>query len=125
MSEKQNNVWSATYKPGKPEEKSCEVSYEFGESLQEMNEKFTENVVFSFAKKLMVIRLQAGLRKALETGKDPQEWADNWKPGAERISRGRKKTIAVEEMDLDQLKELKAKLDARARELRDQPQEAA
>ena len=59
------------------------VTYDFGENLDEMVEKFTDNIVFTNARANMKIVLQAGLRRCLEAGQDPAAFAAAWKPGVQ------------------------------------------
>jgi hypothetical protein len=65
------------------EAKTALVTYDFGEDLNEMVEKFTDNIVFTNARANMKIVLQAGLRRCLEAGQDPADFAAAWKPGVQ------------------------------------------
>lgn len=121
MPEQQNSTFSATYKPGTDEEKSAEVTYDFGSNLPEMVDKFGEKVVYSNARAQMIIWLQAGIRRCLKGEADPQVWADNTKPGEPR-ARGKSKVQKIQEavtaMSLEELKAIQEQIKARASELR-------
>jgi hypothetical protein len=47
---------------------SVECQYDFGESLEEMKQKFGEEVVFSNAKQAITISIQALMRRKIEKG---------------------------------------------------------
>jgi len=59
------------------------VSYNFGKNLADAVAKFTEDVVFTNFRQAAKITLQAGLRRCLEAGKDPVEFAGKFKPGVQ------------------------------------------
>lgn len=96
--------------------KSVSATYDFGSSLDEAVEKFTENVVFGVFIDQAVIRLQALLRRAIEdelTQKEIEEKVANWKMtvgGRERKSAAEKVTDLLGKMTDDQRKALLAQL---------------
>ena len=60
------------------------VEYDFGDSLEDMKEKFGEEVVKSKVKQKLVIDLQAYVRGLLRAGKTEDEITEAvaaWKPG--------------------------------------------
>jgi hypothetical protein len=59
------------------------INYDFGENLDEMKEKFGDNVTFTNARAQMKIVLQAAMRRRLEAGQPVDDLADNWKPGVQ------------------------------------------
>lgn len=66
--------------------RSLTVSYDFGSSIQEMIEKFGEQVVMTNAVQAMKISLQARIRAAFDKGLDDQTIAADcasWKPGVQ------------------------------------------
>ena len=97
-------------------DKSATIEYDFGANLQEMTEKFGEDVVYTNARKSMVITAQAGMRRYLESGLDEatiQEKLSAWKPGVQ-IARTTDPVAALmkswEKMDDKQKAEILAKL---------------
>ena len=59
----------------------CEVEYDFGNDLDNAIELFGKETVFGYFKGQATVRLQAGLRSAMERGIDPAAFARGWKPG--------------------------------------------
>ena len=57
------------------------VMYDFGDNLAEMTKLFGEDVVYNEAKKQMIVGLQAGIRRCIETGRVATDFAAKWKPG--------------------------------------------
>ena len=60
---------------------ACAVNWDAGNSVEEKVEMFGETVVDQAAEGQFKVQLQAGLRRCLEAGKDPQAYADAYKPG--------------------------------------------
>ena len=56
------------------------ISYEMPNTIAGLTEKFGEEEVVKAATSQFVVKLQAAMRRALETGRDPQELTA-WKPG--------------------------------------------
>ena len=65
---------------------SCLVNWNAGASLAEKVELFSESVVDASAESNMKVQLQAGLRRCLERGRDPQVYADTYVPGIRAAS---------------------------------------
>lgn len=66
------------------EGKTATINYDFGSNLQEMTEKFGEDVVYSNAKRAMTITAQGAMRRMLVAGKSQEEIQEKmslWKPG--------------------------------------------
>ena len=66
------------------EERSATITYDFGDDLKEMTEKFGEQVVYTNAKGSMVITAQSGMRRLLEKGTPESEIQAKmamWRPG--------------------------------------------
>lgn len=59
------------------------LNYDFGEDLNEMIDKFDENVIFTNARANMKITLQAAMRRRLEAGQPVEDLATAWKPGVQ------------------------------------------
>ena len=60
------------------------VEYEFGESLNELVEKYGEDVVFSRVKAALTIDLQSLIRRGISASKSQEEiqtMVAEWKPG--------------------------------------------
>ena len=60
------------------------VTYDFGQNLKEMTEKFGEQIVFTNAKGNMIITAQSRIRAAIKANKSDAEIQaiiDGWKPG--------------------------------------------
>lgn len=64
-------------------DKTATVDYDFGDNVQDMIDRFGEEVVFTNAKANMRVSLQGIIRSAMnaEPPRNPQEEADKWKPG--------------------------------------------
>lgn len=60
---------------------SATVLYEFGENLDSAVALYGADCVFKQYKKATTVDVQAGIRRCLETGKIPQDFADKYKPG--------------------------------------------
>ena len=68
----------------KKNDRAVTISYDFGENLQEMAEKFGENVVYTNARKSFIITAQAAIRRMIEAGRSDEEIQQKmslWKPG--------------------------------------------
>ena len=61
--------------------KAADVEYPIGKNLAENVELFGEAIVNKVFEEQLRVKVQAGVRKCLEAGADPQAWADNYKPG--------------------------------------------
>lgn len=92
------------------------IQFDFGKNLQELTEKFGEEVVFTNARANMKITLQGVIRRYIAAGKTAAEIAEvcaNWKPGMQMertvdpISAARK---AMANMDEDAKKAFIEKL---------------
>jgi hypothetical protein len=59
----------------------AKIYYNFGADLESMIELFGDEVVFSYAKGQMVIRLQAAMRSRLSAGTDVASLMSEFKPG--------------------------------------------
>ena len=67
----------------KKDDAEATIEYDFGADLNEMVEKFTDNVVYTNARAQMKIVLQAAMRRRLEAGQPCEDLAANWKPGVQ------------------------------------------
>ena len=67
-------------------EQEAVVSYDFGDNLTEAIESYGHDPVFSLYVAQGKVALQAGLRRTMEAGKDPVEFAAGWKPGVKAPS---------------------------------------
>jgi hypothetical protein len=69
------------------EAKSASVKVGVGENLQELGAQYGTDVVYSHARRSIIIAMQTSIRAALEAGKSQDEiqaaMAD-WKPGVKR-----------------------------------------
>lgn len=92
---------TGSIKSGDHAGKSASVQYDFGSTLDEMVEKFGENVVYGVALDQLVIRLQALIRRLLESEDFSQDKlekaADDWKP---TVGGGVRKSAAEKVSDL-------------------------
>ena len=68
------------------ETKEVTVQYDFGDNLEDAVERYGKEVVFTNFRANSKIVLQAGLRRCLEKGKDPAEFASRFKPGVQTVS---------------------------------------
>lgn len=59
------------------------VSFDFGENLEEMVGLFGEGVTFSNARAQMKIGLQAAMRRRLEAGQPVDDLSTSYKPGVQ------------------------------------------
>lgn len=59
----------------------AKIYYNFGADLEAMIELFGDEVVFSYAKGQMIIRLQAAMRSRLSAGTDVASLMSEFKPG--------------------------------------------
>lgn len=74
---------SAKRKNGKP----IAVDFDFGKDLDEMTEKFGENIVYNHAKGSLTVALQGFMRGQIDQEKTEKEVAAAvkiWKPGVRR-----------------------------------------
>lgn len=81
------------------------VTYNLGNSLQDMAQLYGEDVVHSLAKKSLVVAVQDKIRplaKAGKTSEEAQAFIDQWKPGMARVATGRKRTRKT--IKIDQIK---------------------
>lgn len=58
------------------DERTVEAQYDFGDSLQDMSDKFGEDVVFSNAKQNIRITLQAMIRRMIQKGETEETIQD-------------------------------------------------
>lgn len=70
----------------RPQELEGTVLYDFGDNIDEAIEKFGGDTVFSGFVANSKVTLQSGVRRCLENGRDPQAFADVWKPGVKAPS---------------------------------------
>lgn len=85
------------------------VEYDFGDNLDEMVDKFGEDVVFSNAKGAMVISLQSIMRTSIsknESAADCAKKAAEWKPKTaapkkSKVERGLELTAGMSKDDLE------------------------
>jgi hypothetical protein len=96
----------------------CAVSYDMGDTVQELVQQFGEEVVYSRARQSLIIAIQAYIRGQLEAGKQPEEIQEavaDWKPGVRRPAKTPEDRAreALQSMSAEQrqafLKELKSK----------------
>jgi hypothetical protein len=91
-----------------------EVSYVIGETLAENVELFGEDLVNKIFIEQLIVKVQSGVRKCLETENDPQTWADGYKPGTKMPSAAKDpKTaarMAISKMSAEERMELIAQL---------------
>lgn len=59
------------------------ISYDFGENLAEMVDRFTDSVVHTNARANMKVVLQSAMRRRLEAGQDCESLTTDWKPGVQ------------------------------------------
>jgi hypothetical protein len=81
------------------------VEYDFGSTLDDAVELFSEEIVLAHFKAHAVVSLQSRMRSAAKLGQDVQEAADGWKPG--QVTRRGKSPVekamgAFEKMSDDQ-----------------------
>ena len=81
--------------PAKKGGNSCNVQYDFGDDLASCSGLFGDEVVFTNARANMKIVLQAGLRRCLEKGLDPAEYAARFKPGVQTASAATDPVVAM------------------------------
>lgn len=67
-------------------EAECAVMYDFGDTISEATQLYGEDVVYNLYQSQAKIRLQAGLRICLEQGRNPDDYAKQWKPGVKAPS---------------------------------------
>jgi len=108
-----------TAKPDKGiEEAGAAVDYTFPDSVAEYVEIFGEEVVKSIIHQQSKIKLQAGMRTHLLSGKSAEEiqaWADNWRPGLAKpkMSNLNKALKATEGMNDEELRSFLSDIKAR------------
>lgn len=68
------------------EDAVCTVKFNSGESLKEAAKMFGEDVVLNIFEQQVIVKVQAGARKCLENGQDPQAWTDKYVPGVKAPS---------------------------------------
>jgi hypothetical protein len=69
---------------------SVTVSYDFGDDLNSLTEKFSAEVVFSHARRSFVVALQSFVRTQIEAGKSAEEiqaLVNEWKPGQRKAGK--------------------------------------
>lgn len=69
------------------EAKSATVKVQVGDTLDELGSQFGSDVVYSHARRSIIIAMQTSIRGALEAGKTPNEiqaLMQDWKPGVKR-----------------------------------------
>lgn len=104
---------------GEHKGKSAEISYDFGDDLQEAISLFGEDVVFSLFKQSLTVWLQSAIRRYLAAGKDPSELATA-KPGTlQRTKRSfvEKSKEKIETMSPEEVAELEQLLAERKAQL--------
>lgn len=72
-------------------QKELTVEVDIPETVNGLLEKYGEEVVYSAAKKSLVISAQAIIRSMIRSGKSDEEIAEymkSWKPGVQRTSKG-------------------------------------
>ena len=74
--------------------KEATVEYTVGATLEENAELFGADKVNRLFTEQLVVKVQSGVRKCLEGGKDAQEWADKFVPG-DRMPSVEKNPLAV------------------------------
>ena len=67
-------------------EQEAVVEYDFGATVDEAVELFGADVVHDYFVGQAKVRLQAGLRACMEQGRDPVDYAKQWKPGVKAPS---------------------------------------
>ena len=88
------------------EDRSAAITYDFGDSVDEMVQKFGEEVVKSNAIRNFKITAQAAIRRMLEKGESQDAIAEkmsNWKPGIQL-----ERTVDVKGAFLSKWKEMSA-----------------
>ena len=68
------------------QEMEATVQYDFGDNADEALELFGTDAVYSGFVANAKVTLQSGIRRCLENGRDPQAFADAWKPGVKTPS---------------------------------------
>jgi hypothetical protein len=69
------------------EAKTASANFKVAENLDELSSQFGAEVVFSHAKRSIIIALQTTMRAAIEANKTPEEIqaiVDDWKPGLKK-----------------------------------------
>lgn len=69
------------------EAKNATATFRVGENLHELAEQFGEEVVYSHAKRSVIIALQTTMRAAIEAGETQEQLqarVDEWKPGLKK-----------------------------------------
>jgi hypothetical protein len=72
------------------EAKGATVKAQIGETLEELGGQFGPDVVYSHARRSIIIAMQTSIRGMLETGKTDEEIQANmaeWRPGLKRPSK--------------------------------------
>lgn len=72
------------------ESAEIEFPYVFGETMDELTERFGSDVVLSYALRGLVVAVQGHARGLIKSGKSAEEIAAvmaDWKPGAPRVSK--------------------------------------
>jgi len=67
-------------------DQECAVMYDFGGTIEEAVDNFTGDVVHSLYVAQAKVVLQAALRRCMEQGRDPGDFAASWKPGVKAPS---------------------------------------
>lgn len=69
------------------EAKSANATFQIAENLNELSQQFGDEVVFSHAKRSIIIALQTTMRAAIEANKSDEELqaiVNEWKPGLKK-----------------------------------------
>lgn len=69
------------------EAKTATATFRVGDNLHELSEQFGDEVVYSHAKRSVIIALQTTMRAAIEANKSQEELqaiVDEWKPGLKK-----------------------------------------
>lgn len=96
--------------------KEAVVSFETGATLEESAELFGEATVLSMFERQLMVAIQAGVRKCLENGQDPQKWVNTFKPGVKAPSIAKDPVAAARSAISQMTEEEKAALIAQLQE---------
>jgi len=80
------------------------VDYDFGESIDDMVDKFGDEVVFNNAKANMIVSLQGVIRTGLKAGKDAKEIKESaaaWVPGVRKAGKSPQEKLREQFANLD------------------------
>lgn len=105
-----------TAKAPKADNAIASVNFETGETVEESAEMFGADIVNDIFNQQVTVKVQAGVRKCLENGQDPQIWVDKYKPGEKAPSIAQNPVAAARSAISQMSEEEKAALIAQLQE---------